>query len=179
MQEAIGELGDLRRHRGGEEERLPREGEELYDPLDIGDEAHVEHAVGLVDDEDLDAGQKQPPALEMIEQSAGRGDQHVGAAGDDLVLLVEGDAADQQREVQLMVDAVAREAVLHLASELARRLEDQRARHARAGAAMLEQRQHRQHEAGRLAGAGLGEAQNIAALQHVRNCLAWIGVGVV
>ena len=49
----------------------------------------------LVDDEDLDAGQKQPPALEMIEQAAGRCDQHVGAARDDLVLLVERNAADQ------------------------------------------------------------------------------------
>ena len=71
----IGELGDLRRHRRGEEERLPRERQELHDPLDVGDEAHVEHAVGFVDDEDLDAGQKQPPALEMIEQAAGRGNQ--------------------------------------------------------------------------------------------------------
>ena len=100
----------------------------------------------------------------MVEQAAGRRDQHVGAAGDDLVLLVEGDAADQEREVQLVVDAVAPKAVLHLAGELARRFEDQRARHAGAGAAVLEQRQHRQHEGRRLAGAGLREAEHVAAL---------------
>ena len=103
--------------------------------------------------------------------------KHVGAAGDDLVLLVEGHAADQKREVQLMIGAVAGEAVLHLRSELARRLEDQRARHARAGAAVFEQRQHRQHEARRLAGAGLREPKHVAALQHVRDRLALDGGG--
>ena len=180
VQEAVDELADLRRHRGGEEQRLPGEGQELHDPLDVGDEAHVEHAVGLVDDEDLDAGQKQPPALEMVEQAAGRGDQHVGAARDHLVLLVEGDAADQEREVQLVVDAVALEAVLHLRGELARRLEDERARHARAGAALLEQRQHRQHEGGRLAGAGLRQARaRRGAASTCGIACAWIGVGVV
>ena len=116
LQEAVDELRDLRRHRRREEQRLPGERQELHDPLDVGNEAHVEHAVGLVDDEDLDAGQKQAPALEVIEQAAGRGDQHVGAARDDLVLLVEGDAADQERQVELVVDAVALETVLHLAA---------------------------------------------------------------
>ena len=33
----------------------------LHDALDIGDEAHVEHAVGFVDDQELDAGQQQLP----------------------------------------------------------------------------------------------------------------------
>ena len=55
-------------------------GHQLADALDVGDEAHVEHAVGLVDDQDLDAGQQQLAALEMVEQAAGRGDQHVDAA---------------------------------------------------------------------------------------------------
>ena len=170
-EEPVDELRDLRRHCRREEERLPREGEEFDDPLDVGDEAHVEHAVGLVDDENLNAGQKQPAAFEMIEQSAGGCDQHVGAARDDLVLLVEGHAADQEREAELMVDAVASKAVLHLACKLARRLEDQRARHPRARTAVLEQRQHRQDEGGCLARAGLGKAENVAAFQHVRDRL--------
>jgi len=48
-----------------EEERLPGEGEKFYDPLDVGNEAHVEHAIRLVDDEDLDARQQQTAAFEM------------------------------------------------------------------------------------------------------------------
>ena len=57
-----------------------RGGKQLADLLDVGNEAHVEHPVGLVDDEDLDAHQHDAAALEMVEQAAGRGDQHVDAA---------------------------------------------------------------------------------------------------
>ena len=169
VQEFFGELGDLRRHGRREEQRLARERDHLADALDVGDEAHVEHAVGFVDDEDLDAVEQQLAALAMVEQAAGRGDQHVGAALELLVLLVEGDAADQQRDVELVVLAVLDEVLLDLRGEFARRLEDQRARHARAGAALFEPRQHRQHEGRRLAGAGLGDAEHILALQGVRN----------
>jgi hypothetical protein len=62
---------DLGRHGGREEQRLPRERQQLADALDVGDEAHVEHAVGLVDDEDLDAGQQDLAALELVEQRPG------------------------------------------------------------------------------------------------------------
>ncbi len=94
----------------------------------------------------------------------GRRDQHVGAAGDLGFLIAERDAADQQRDVELVVDAVFDEGLFDLRGEFARRLEDQRARHARPGAALFEQRQHRQREGGGLAGAGLGDAQNVAAV---------------
>ena len=80
LQELVGEALDFGRHGRGEEQRLAARRQQLADALDVGDEAHVEHAVGLVDDEDLDAGQQQLAALEMIEQPAGRGDQHVDAA---------------------------------------------------------------------------------------------------
>src|SRR3712207_8795507 len=42
-----------------------------------------------------------------------------------------------------------------LGGQLARRFQDQRPRHARARPAALEQREHRQHEGGGLAGSGL------------------------
>ena len=57
--------------------------------------------------------------------------------------------------------------VFHLRRELARRLENQRAGHARAGAALLQHGQHRQHKGRRLAGAGLREAEHIAPREHV------------
>ena len=167
-QEVVGEALDLRRHGRREEQRLAGEGQEFDDALDVGDEAHVEHAVGLVDDEDLDAVEEELAALEMIEHAAGRGDQHVGAAVELLLLVVEGDAADEERHRQLVVDAVAVEALLDLRGELARRLEDEGARHARARAALLEDGEHRQDEACGLAGAGLGDAEHVAALEHVR-----------
>ena len=87
------------------------------------------------------------------------------------LLIAERDAADQEREVELVVDAVFAERLLDLGGEFARRLQNERARHAGAGAAALEHRQHRQGEGGGLAGAGLGDAQNVAALQGVGNGL--------
>ena len=55
MQELLSDSTDFRRHGRGEEQGLPGERHQLADALDVRDEAHVEHAVGLVDDEKLDA----------------------------------------------------------------------------------------------------------------------------
>ena len=109
VQEGFGQPRDLRRHGGREEQRLAREGHQLADALDVGDEAHVEHAVGLVDDEDLDAGQEQLAAIEEVEQASRRGDEHVGAAHDFGFLVAESDAADQEGDVQFVICAVNRE----------------------------------------------------------------------
>ena len=70
VQERIDEAGDFGRHRRREEQRLAGERHQLADALDVGNEAHVEHAVGFVDDEDLDAGQEQVAAFGEIEQAA-------------------------------------------------------------------------------------------------------------
>ena len=51
--------------------------------------------------EKLDAGEQEPSALEVVEQAARRGDQHVDAARELGVLVVERDAADDQRDVEL------------------------------------------------------------------------------
>lgn len=70
-----------------------------------------------------------------------------------------------------MVGAVFDETFLDLRGEFARRFEDQRARHAGAGAAALETRQHRQDKGGGLAGAGLRDAENVAAGEGLGNRL--------
>ena len=106
VQELLGDAPDFRRHGGGEEQRLAGERHELADALDVGNEAHVEHAVGFVDHQQFDAGEQQPSALEMIEQAARRRDQHVDAARELGVLVVERHAADDQRDVELLLGAV-------------------------------------------------------------------------
>ena len=70
-----------------------------------------------------------------------------------------------------MIGTVLDEALLDLGREFTRRLEDQSSRHAGAGATVFQHREHRQHECGGLAGAGLGNAEHIAPLEHVRDCL--------
>ena len=170
----IEELGNkalnFRRHRRREEERLAARRDQFADALDVGDEAHVEHAVGFVDDEDLDAGHQQAAAFEMVEQAAGRCDEDVDAAREFRVLVAEGEAADEERDREFVVRAVAVEAFLDLGCEFAGRFEDERARHSGPCAALFEARQHRQREARRLAGAGLGDAENVAPRDDVRDC---------
>ena len=168
VQELFCDAGDFRRHRGREEQRLPCEGHQLRDALDVGDEAHVEHPVGLVDHENLDAREQELAALIVIEKAARCRDQHIDTARDLYVLIIEGHAADQQRHAQLVVDAILDEVFLDLSSEFARRLEDQRARHPGTGAALFQHRDHRQCERGGLASAGLRDAQHIAAGHDMR-----------
>jgi len=132
---------------------------------------NVEHAIGFVDDEDFDAVEQDLATLGEIEQAAGGGDQHVGAAGDLGFLIAERNAADQQREIELMVNAIFAEGFLDLGGEFASRLEDQRARHARPGSSLFQHGQHRQREGRRLAGSGLGDAQDVAPLKRIGNGL--------
>ena len=47
------------------------------DPVDLRLEAHVEHPVGLVEDEDPDAVELDRLAVDEILQAAGRGDEDV------------------------------------------------------------------------------------------------------
>src|SRR5207249_60149 len=97
-----------------EEQRLAGERHQFADALDVRDEAHVEHAVGLVDDEEVDAGEEEPTALEMIEQAPGSRDQHIDAARELAVLVVERYPADDQGDVELLLGAVFVEALFDL-----------------------------------------------------------------
>ena len=137
VQECVGDALDFRWHRRGEKQSLPGERHQLSDALDVGNETHVEHAVGFVDDQKLASRQEQPAALEMVEQPAGRGNQHINAAQQFCVLIVERHAADDQRDVELVVLAVFFEVLGNLGSKLTRRFQDERARHARACAALV------------------------------------------
>src|SRR5689334_2751039 len=65
-----------------------------------------------------------------------------------------------------MMLAVDLEILGHLRGQLARRLQDQRARHPRPSPAVAEDVDHGQREACRLARAGLGAPQDVAALEH-------------
>ena len=64
-------LGDLPRHGRREEQRLALRRQLADDPPDVVDEAHVEHAVGLVEDEDVRPGRaERAPVLHQVEQAA-------------------------------------------------------------------------------------------------------------
>ena len=72
VEQLVGELLDLVRERRREEQVLPLGGcrQQRHDPLDVGDEAHVEHAIGLVEHEDLDLRQVDALLLDVVEQAS-------------------------------------------------------------------------------------------------------------
>ena len=171
VQEVLADAADFRRHRRGEEQGLPGERHQLADTFDVGDEAHVQHAVGFVDDQQFDAGEQQTAAFGVVEQAAGSCDQDIDAAGQFAVLVAERDAADQERDVEFLADTVFVEVLFDLGREFAGRFEDQGAGHSCPGAALFQHGQHGQDEGRGLAGAGLGDAEDVAAGQNVRDCL--------
>ena len=67
--------------------------EAAQDPLDLGHEAHVGHAVGFVEHEDLDVGDRQLAAVAEVDEPAGRGDDDVDAAPQRLDLALHRSAA--------------------------------------------------------------------------------------
>ena len=74
LRNSRGQAADLRREGGGEKQVLALRGEQREDLADVGDEAHVEHAIGLVEDEDLDPGEVDRALRDVVEQPAGRRD---------------------------------------------------------------------------------------------------------
>src|SRR2546422_1026933 len=128
------ELEHPERERRGEEERLTfvvrRQAPE--DEAQVGDEPHVEHPVGLVDDEDLDVPGRPDTLLEVVDEPAGRAHEDVAAGGERLALLRVVDAAVDRERAERREPAEEARVRLDLDDQLARRRDDEHAR--RAGA---------------------------------------------
>jgi len=99
--------------------------------------------------------------------------QDVDAAAHRIDLRLVADAAEHHGLPQVHVAAVIAKALGDLDREFAGRRQDQGARHprARGDAVVGEALQHRQGERGGLAGAGLRDAEEIAAFEEMGNGL--------
>ncbi len=166
-QQVAGELQDRRGHRRAEQQRLTVLRQLAQHAADVGQEAHVEHAVGLVEDEHLQLRQVRVGVLQVVEEAAGRRDDHVGALTEGALLRAHADAAEDARDAQAGVADEALRGLLDLRGELAGGREDQRAR--RAAPAAAETLQDRQEERGGLAAARRGGAEYVAAFEGGRD----------
>ncbi|MNM92583.1 hypothetical protein D3C81_1049210 [compost metagenome] len=170
------QLLDAFLERGREQQRLTVLARQLgQDAVDRRQEAHVEHAVGFVQHQDLDARQVDAATLQVVDQAARAGHQQVHAATQDVELVAHADAAVDAGAGDAQVLAVTTQAVMHLGSQFAGRCQDQRTRLARAvahalrrGAQVLQQRQA---ERGGLAGTGLSAGQQVVTCQGKRDGL--------
>ena len=169
------ERDDRGRHGGREQHRLPGLGGLLEQPLHVGQEAEVEHLVGLVEDERLHVGDVERAAVHQVDEAARRTDHDVDAGGEGVELRLVGHAAVDGEHADAAVLAGHRQVLADLERELAGRGHDQRLRLAgrdqlvvvgvvRGDAAL----DHGDPEGEGLAGAGAGLADQVGAHQGDR-----------
>jgi hypothetical protein len=82
----LGDPSHLALERGREQQRLALGRGHLYDPVDHRAEAHIEHPVGLVEDEQPDATERHISAIDQVEQPSRRRDEDVCARGEPRLL---------------------------------------------------------------------------------------------
>ena len=161
-------------------------GDLLEDPLDVGQEAQVEHLVGLVEHQHRQSAELQVALLGQVEQPARRADDDVDALLQGLDLRLVGPAAVDGGHGQLAVadrEVLRRggEVAVDLQAQLAGRHDDQRAgdageRSRLVGGDALQQR-HAEGEG--LAHAGAGLADEVVAGQGERQRQLLDGEGVL
>ena len=160
---ALGDVEDLARQRGGEEHRLPVGRDAVHDLVDLRLEAHVEHAVGLVEDEDLDALEAHGATAREVAEAARRGDDDL-RLGDVPHLLAQRGAAVGAGDPEAAGAGDAGDLLGDLRGELAGRHEDQRGVRRGVG---LEAVDDRDAEGEGLARAGRRLHQHVAAGERV------------
>ena len=139
--------------------------------LDVLREAHVEHLVGLVEDDDLDVVEHQRAARHVVDRAARCRDDHVDAAAQRLQLAPDRLAAVDRHDARGEVAAVLVDGFGHLDRELARGYEHEGRRRSptRTGGQAFEERQR---ECRGLSRAGGSLAEQIVAFEQRRDGLA-------
>ena len=158
----LGDVRDLGRKRGRKERRLHVVGEGFENRLEFVREAEVEHFVGFVEHERADLREVERALLDVVERAAGRrhDDVRPAAQGADLAAVFL--TAVDRRDVRARSLAEAVEGFAHLQTEFARGRKNEHERQVGflADDVALEKRQRK---GGRLASAGRGHAENVAA----------------
>ena len=183
---ATRKIDDLPGHRRGEQHRLALVGDHRHDALDIGQEAHVEHFVGLIEHQHAHIGQIHIAAVGEIDDATGCADDDVDALGQCVDLRFVCAAAVDGEDAKSLEAAGALEVCGHLQAEFAGGADDKSLRLAGglaqrvvAGCARcVEALEQRDAEAERLAGAGLGLADDVVALEGHGHALLLDGKGV-
>ena len=175
VQEGVGQCLDVVVEGGGEQQVLPLGRQELEHLAHVTDEAHVEHAVGLVQHEDFHPREVHGLLLGQIDQPARRSDQDVDTLGQRLDLRLDAHATEDHQRSQRQVCTQRGNRLAHLGGQFAGRCQDQPARPSgrmRVRVGRRQPLQQWQGKAGGLAGARLGSGHQIPSRQHGRNRLA-------
>ncbi|KAF5049970.1 hypothetical protein DSECCO2_434260 [anaerobic digester metagenome] len=164
-QDLVGDLADLGGHGGGKQQILALGRQLGHDAAQIGQEAHVEHAVGLVQNQCVHVGQVDETAVQQVEQASRTGHQDAGLGGRlDLGRLAH--PAEDRGATDARLLAQGDERLVNLQGQFAGRGQNENAHRAALRDRSLDHAlQQRQGEGRRLAGAGLGQAEDILAVE--------------
>ncbi len=124
-EEGVGKAADLFGHGGGEEKGLALLGHGGGDSADRLDEAHVEHAVGLIKDEDLDVAKIDVALLHEVFETAGGCDDDIDTIAEGADLRALADTAEDHDVAEVGVFGVDAEVFGDLEGEFARGAEDE------------------------------------------------------
>ena len=127
MQSRSGERLDGRRQCCREKQRLPVGGQFRQNAPDVRQEAHIEHPIGLVENEHFNTRQIDRISIEMVDQPARRrnDDGHAAAQLPDLPIDIL--AADEGGGANTALRIETAQVRRNLSGELSRRCDDQRA----------------------------------------------------
>ena len=166
LEAPLGEGFDGRGHGGREEEGLAvGRGNEVDDLADVGEEAHVEHAVDFVEDEGVHVVEFESAAGVEVEKASRSSDDDVGTVIQVFHLLAVSHASVEEGNLVAAVLTVVLEGFGNLVGEFAGWLEDETNR----PTAGLVFGESGKRESGGLSGAGLGGSNDIAAFQDQGN----------
>ena len=165
---AFGQPFDWRGQRGAEQQGLPRLRAATEDLLDVGSEADVEHAVGLVQHDNPQLAPNQRAAAHQVQHAARRADDEACALVDLFDLLADRLAAVNGHDRDISAQGQFFAFVADLDSQFAGRHQGQGLRRS-AAALRLEHLQDRNREGGRLARARLGLTHHVHTRERAGN----------
>ena len=137
-------------------------------------ESHVEHSISFVEDEDLDASERDMTLTHEVEEPSGGRDEDVESATEGGHLTSLGHSTENDGVSELEVSAVRLDTLADLCGELASRSEDEHTRPPWFWAAFVLDQvlQNRQRERGGLSRTRLGGAEKVTTCEHGRDRLA-------
>ncbi len=163
----VDQAGDGGFQRCREAKRLAIARQNCRNAADGWQKAHVEHAIGFVENQGLHLFEAHQPAAKEIFQTSGRGydDPRSGAQGLNLRLL--GQAADDEGSGRKLLVAQLFVLLVNLHRKFARGHQDQRFRVARRSLQQALNQGHQERKG--FARAGLGGGQDVSTRKCVRD----------
>ena len=168
VHEGASKRDDRAGHGGREQHRLPAGRQHRQQLLDVRQETEVEHLVGLVQDQDADAGQGQVMLLDEIEQPAWSADDDVDASIEGLHLRFVRPATVDGGDPGTEAGAGRGEITGYLDRQFSSRGDDECLRTGAGRTRQIKPVEQRDAEPERLSGAGSGLPDQIGSGQRDR-----------